>query len=46
MRNAAMNIYEESADRKFFPPELISRMVDAGHLGRKSGHGFFEYDGR
>src|SRR3954470_5488692 len=46
LRNAAMNIYEESADRKFFPPELISRMVDAGHLGQKSGHGFFEYDGR
>jgi 3-hydroxybutyryl-CoA dehydrogenase len=44
LRNAALNIYEESADPKFFPPELLSRMVDAGFLGRKSGHGFFEYD--
>jgi 3-hydroxybutyryl-CoA dehydrogenase len=43
LRNATLNIYEESADAKFFPPELLSRMVDAGFLGRKSGHGFFEY---
>jgi 3-hydroxybutyryl-CoA dehydrogenase len=45
LRNATMNIYEESADHKFFPPELLSRMVDAGHLGRKTGQGFFEYEG-
>jgi 3-hydroxybutyryl-CoA dehydrogenase len=45
LRNAALNIYEESSDPKFFPPELLSRMVDAGFLGRKSGHGFFDYDG-
>jgi 3-hydroxybutyryl-CoA dehydrogenase len=45
LRNAALNIYEETADSKFFPPELLSRMVDAGYLGRKSGHGFFEYEG-
>lgn len=44
LRNATLNIYFESADRKFFPPELLSRMVDAGALGRKSGHGFFDYD--
>ena len=44
LRNASLNIYEESADAKFFPPELLSRMVDAGLLGRKSGQGFFEYD--
>jgi 3-hydroxybutyryl-CoA dehydrogenase len=30
---------------KFFPPELLSRVVDAGDLGRKSGNGFFAYDG-
>jgi 3-hydroxybutyryl-CoA dehydrogenase len=44
LRNATLNIYDESADPKFFPPELLSRMVDAGFLGRKSGQGFFEYD--
>ena len=43
MRNAARNIYDECAEDKFYPPELLSRMVDAGELGRKSGHGFFDY---
>jgi 3-hydroxybutyryl-CoA dehydrogenase len=45
LRNATLNIYDETADGKFFPPELLSRMVDAGFLGRKSGQGFFEYEG-
>lgn len=43
LRNATMNIYSEGADAKFYPPELLSRMVDAGELGRKSGRGFFDY---
>lgn len=43
LRNATLNIYAESADEKFYPPELLSRMVDAGQLGRKSGRGFFDY---
>jgi 3-hydroxybutyryl-CoA dehydrogenase len=43
--HAARNIYDETADPKFYPPETISRMVAAGHLGRKSGRGWFSYDG-
>jgi 3-hydroxybutyryl-CoA dehydrogenase len=43
LRNATLNIYSETADAKFYPPEMLSRMVDAGELGRKSGHGFFDY---
>jgi 3-hydroxybutyryl-CoA dehydrogenase len=43
LRNATMNIYSETADAKFYPPELLSRMVDAGQLGRKTGRGFFSY---
>lgn len=43
LRDATMNIYTEGADQKFYPPELLSRMVDAGELGRKSGKGFFDY---
>lgn len=43
LRDASLNIYSETADAKFYPPELLSRMADAGDLGRKSGRGFFEY---
>jgi len=44
LRDATLNIHAETADPKFFPPELLSRMVEAGELGRKSGRGFFRYD--
>ena len=37
---AAMAIYEDTRDPKFFPPPLMRRMVTAGLLGRKSGKGF------
>jgi 3-hydroxybutyryl-CoA dehydrogenase len=43
LRNAALNIYGDTAEEKFFPPELLSRMVTAGDLGRKSGRGFYDY---
>ncbi len=43
LRNATLNIYAECGEDKFHPPELLSRMVDAGELGRKSGRGFFDY---
>ncbi|MEU8132212.1 3-hydroxyacyl-CoA dehydrogenase family protein [Streptodolium elevatio] len=44
MRNATGNIYEETKDEKFAPPELLNRMVTAGDLGRKSGKGFYSYE--
>ena len=44
MRDAALNIYSETADGKFFPPETVTRMVTAGDLGRKSGRGFYSYE--
>jgi 3-hydroxybutyryl-CoA dehydrogenase len=41
--HATSNIYTESQDEKFAPPELMRRMVDAGDIGRKSGQGFYKY---
>ena len=29
---------------RFEPPALLRRLVDEGHLGRKSGRGFYEWD--
>ncbi|GIF75692.1 3-hydroxyacyl-CoA dehydrogenase family protein [Asanoa siamensis] len=43
MLHAARNIYTDTADEKFFPPELLQRMVVAGDLGRKTGKGFYDY---
>ncbi|MEV0038930.1 3-hydroxyacyl-CoA dehydrogenase family protein [Streptomyces sp. NPDC056909] len=41
--HATGNIYTESQDEKFAPPELMRRMVDAGDIGRKSGQGFYKH---
>ena len=41
--HATRNIYDDTADEKFFPPELLQRMVAAGELGRKTGRGFYSY---
>ncbi|MFF3765078.1 3-hydroxyacyl-CoA dehydrogenase family protein [Streptomyces sp. NPDC001922] len=41
--HATGNIYTETQDEKFAPPESMRRMVDAGDIGRKSGQGFYTY---
>ncbi|MGZ9933423.1 3-hydroxyacyl-CoA dehydrogenase family protein [Streptomyces sp. NC-S4] len=43
LMHATSNIYTESQDEKFAPPELMRRMVDAGDIGRKSGQGFYKH---
>ena len=44
MFNATSNVYADTQDEKFAPPELLRRMVVAGDLGRKSGRGFYAHD--
>jgi 3-hydroxybutyryl-CoA dehydrogenase len=43
MYHASQNIYADTRDSKFAPPELMARMVTAGDLGRKTGRGFYGY---
>ncbi len=36
-------LYEGYGDNKYKPCPLLKNMVDAGHLGRKTGRGFYTY---
>ena len=36
-------MFEEYRERRFAPPPLLKQMVQAGHLGRKSGRGFYDH---
>lgn len=36
-------LYESFKDNKYRPCPLLKKMVDAGHFGRKSGRGFYNY---
>lgn len=36
-------MFEEYKDPRYAPPPILRRMVLAGHLGRKSGKGFYDY---
>ncbi|CUU59155.1 3-hydroxybutyryl-CoA dehydrogenase [Parafrankia irregularis] len=39
----AESMYDEFKQPHYSPPPLLLRMVDAGLLGKKSGHGFYNY---
>jgi 3-hydroxybutyryl-CoA dehydrogenase len=41
---AVLRVFHDGfGDPKYRPAGLLREMVDAGRLGRKSGHGFYEY---
>lgn len=37
------SLYQGFNDSKYRPCPLLKRMVEAGHLGKKTGRGFYEY---
>lgn len=43
-RAVSLSLYEQLRDPRFAPPPLVDRMISAGHLGRKVGHGFYGYE--
>jgi 3-hydroxybutyryl-CoA dehydrogenase len=41
---ALMAMYKETGDPRWYPPLLLRRKIKAGHLGRKTGKGWYEYN--
>lgn len=40
----SMSLFNQLHDPRFAPPPLVSQMIAAGELGRKTGRGFYTYD--
>jgi 3-hydroxybutyryl-CoA dehydrogenase len=43
VRAIGISLYDEFKEPLYSPPPLLDRMVDAGLLGQKSGHGFYPH---
>jgi len=43
VRAIGVSMYDEFKEPLYSPPPLLDRMVEAGLLGKKSGHGFYPY---
>jgi 3-hydroxybutyryl-CoA dehydrogenase len=43
VRAIGVSLYDEFKEPLYSPPPLLDRMVEAGLLGKKAGHGFYPY---
>lgn len=43
VRAIGVSMYDEFKEPLYSPPPVLDRMVEAGLLGKKSGHGFYPY---
>ncbi|MBC7357314.1 MAG: 3-hydroxyacyl-CoA dehydrogenase family protein [Desulfacinum sp.] len=41
---ALLAIFEETRDPRWYPPAILRRKVQLGHLGKKTGRGWYVYD--
>ena len=41
---AYTNVWKEEQDSRFYPPTILRLKVLSGHLGRKTGKGWYEYN--
>jgi 3-hydroxybutyryl-CoA dehydrogenase len=45
LASIASVMHEAYGEDRFAAPETLTRLVEAGHYGRKSGRGFYDYSG-
>lgn len=45
LHRVAQIMWKSYREERYAPPPLLSRLVAAGMLGKKSGHGFYDYSG-